>query len=88
MARAHFEATRPDLAPYGFTCEVWEPVPMPRADRHNELELNLVDRGSLTYLPGGRSATVRARRLSAFWAATPRPARVNFGSRSVSESSA
>ena len=44
---------------------------MNRADRHNELELNLLDSGSLTYLLGGRRVTLRPRRLSAFWAATP-----------------
>jgi AraC-like DNA-binding protein len=71
MSRAHFEDSRPDLEPYGFTCEVWEPQPMPRADRHNELELNLLDSGTLTYLLGGRRVTLRPRRLSAFWAATP-----------------
>jgi AraC-like DNA-binding protein len=71
MTRTHFEESRADLEPYGFTCEVWEPHPMPRADRHNELELNMVDSGSLTYLLGGRRVTLRARRLSAFWAATP-----------------
>jgi len=67
----HFHESRPDLEPYGFTCEVWEPQPMNRADRHNELELNLLDSGSLTYLLGGRRVTLRSRRLSAFWAATP-----------------
>ena len=68
---AHFEESRRDLEPYGFTCEVWEPHPMPRADRHNEIEINFVDSGSLTYLLGGRRVTLRARHLSAFWAATP-----------------
>jgi AraC-like DNA-binding protein len=71
MALAHFEESRPDLEPYGFTCELWEPHPMPRADRHNELELNFVDAGALTYLLGGRRVTLRPRHLSAFWAATP-----------------
>lgn len=71
MPGAHFEETRGDLEPYGLTCEVWEPQPMHRADRHNELELNLLDSGSLTYLLGGRRVTLRPRRLSAFWAATP-----------------
>jgi AraC-like DNA-binding protein len=71
MPGRHFEESRPDLAPYGFTCEVWEPQPMRRADRHNEIELNLAATGSLTYLLGGRRVTVRARHLSAFWAATP-----------------
>lgn len=71
VAPEHFHETRPDLEPYGFTCETWEPQPMNRADRHNELELNLLDTGSLTYLLGGRRVIVRSRRLSAFWAATP-----------------
>jgi AraC-like DNA-binding protein len=71
MAPEHFEASRHELQPYGFTCEVWEPRPMPRADRHNELELNLVVAGALTYLIGGRRVTLRARHLAAFWAATP-----------------
>lgn len=71
MPGAHFEESRPDLEPYGFTCEIWEPEPMNRADRHNEVELNLLDSGSLTYLLGGRRVTLRSRRLSAFWAATP-----------------
>jgi AraC-like DNA-binding protein len=71
MPGAHFVESRPDLEPYGFTCEIWEPQPMNRADRHNELELNLLDSGSLTYLLGGRRVTLRPRRLSAFWAATP-----------------
>jgi hypothetical protein len=31
MPRTHFEESRGDLEPYGFTCEVWEPQPMPRA---------------------------------------------------------
>lgn len=44
---------------------------MNRADRHNEIELNLLDSGSLTYLLGGRRVTLRPRRLAVFWAATP-----------------
>jgi AraC-like DNA-binding protein len=71
MPRSHFEESRRDLEPYGFTCEMWEPQPMPRADRHNELELNFVDAGSLTYLLGGRRIRLRARNLLVFWAATP-----------------
>ena len=44
---------------------------MPRPDRHNEIEVNLLRSGSLTYLLGGRKLRVEARRLSAFWAAVP-----------------
>jgi len=66
-----FNQDRPDFAPYGFTCELWQAAPMPRADRHNEIELNLLTRGSLTYLLGGQRVTLRQRRLGAFWAAIP-----------------
>jgi AraC-like DNA-binding protein len=44
---------------------------MPRPDRHNEIEINLLRTGSLTYLLGGRKVRIEARRLSAFWAAMP-----------------
>jgi AraC family transcriptional regulator, melibiose operon regulatory protein len=67
----HFDSRRRDFAPYGFTCEIWEPREMPRPDRHDEIEVNFVDRGSLTYLVGGQRVTVKARRVTAFWAAVP-----------------
>jgi AraC-like DNA-binding protein len=44
---------------------------MPRPDRHDEIELNFLDRGTLTYLMGGQRVSVQARRLTAFWAAVP-----------------
>lgn len=66
-----FNQDRPDFAPYGFTCELWRAAPMPRADRHNEIELNLLQRGSLTYLLGGQRVTLGQRRLGLFWAAIP-----------------
>jgi AraC-like DNA-binding protein len=66
-----FDQSRPEFSPYGFTCERWRPTPMARADRHNELELNLVPSGAVTYLLGGRRLTVPRGRLSAFWAAVP-----------------
>ena len=44
---------------------------MPRPDRHNEIELNLLGSGSLTYLLGGRRTTIAAGRLAVFWAAIP-----------------
>jgi AraC-like DNA-binding protein len=66
-----FDASRPDFSPYGFTCESWIARPMARANRHNEVELNFLATGSLTYLLGGRRFTVEAGRLAAFWAAIP-----------------
>jgi len=44
---------------------------MPRSDRHNEIELNLLDGGRLVYLMGGRKVSVQSRRLTAFWAGIP-----------------
>jgi hypothetical protein len=36
---------------------------MQRFDRHNEIELNLLDRGSLTYIVGGRRVSIPAGRF-------------------------
>jgi len=66
-----FDNARPEFSPYGFTCELWTPARMPRPDRHNEIEVNLLRSGSLTYLLGGRRTTIEARRLAVFWAAIP-----------------
>jgi AraC-like DNA-binding protein len=66
-----FDPKRPDFAPYGFTCEMWRPSPMARPDRHNEVELNLLRTGSVTYLLGGKKVSIPALQLSAFWAAFP-----------------
>jgi AraC-like DNA-binding protein len=68
---ARFDPSRPDFAPYGLTVERWTPTLMPRPDRHNEIELNLLERGSVTYLLGGAKVTVEAGRMSVFWAAIP-----------------
>ncbi len=66
-----FDSARPEFFPYGFTCELWAPSRMPRPDRHNEIEINLLRSGSLTYLLGGRRVTLAARTVSVFWAAIP-----------------
>jgi AraC family transcriptional regulator, melibiose operon regulatory protein len=68
---ALFDPTRPDFAPYGFTCVRWTPALMKRPDRHDEVELNLLESGHLTYLLGGERVTVQPGRLSIFWAAFP-----------------
>lgn len=66
-----FDAKRPDFSPYGFACERWTPTRMSRPDRHNEIELNLLSSGALTYLLGGQRITLEAGRLGVFWAAIP-----------------
>jgi AraC family transcriptional regulator, melibiose operon regulatory protein len=68
---ARFDPTRPDFSPYGFTCVRWTATAMPRSDRHNEIELNLLERGRLVYLMGGRRVAVRAGKLTVFWAGVP-----------------
>jgi len=66
-----FDDARPSLAPYGLTCVRWRARPMKRPDRHNEIELNLLESGSVTYLLAGKRVTVRAGGLAAFWAIIP-----------------
>ena len=67
----HFNNDRPRFAPYGFSCETWKPQAMSRADQHDEVELNYLTEGSLTYLMGGRRVLVPAQRLAVFWATVP-----------------
>jgi len=66
-----FDPNRPDFTPYGLTCVRWSPSPMRRPDHHNEIELNMLQSGWLTYLLGGRKVRIEAGHLSAFWAAIP-----------------
>ncbi|MDQ8199718.1 helix-turn-helix domain-containing protein [Pelagicoccus enzymogenes] len=44
---------------------------MRRADHHNEIELNLLRRGSVTYLLAGSKVEISAGQLAAFWASIP-----------------
>jgi AraC-like DNA-binding protein len=66
-----FDRTRPEFSSYGFTCELWVPARMPWPDRHNEIELNLLKAGSLSYLLGGHRTTIEAGKLAVFWGAIP-----------------
>lgn len=51
----------------------WEgrPAPMSAAHRHNELELNLLARGTAVYFFGGRRVKLPAGSLMLFWAIAP-----------------
>jgi AraC-like DNA-binding protein len=73
-----FDPNRPDFAPYGLTCVHWRPSPMRRPDHHNEIELNFIESGTVTYLLGGTKTVLSAGRLSAFWAAIPHQI-IDFG---------
>ncbi len=66
-----FDPSRPDFSPYGFSCVRWTPTTMSRSDRHNEIEINLLEGGRLVYLLGGQKVVVPAGRLAAFWAGIP-----------------
>jgi len=66
-----FDPTRPDFTPYGFTCVRWNPSPMRRPDHHNEIELNMLYKGWVSYLLGGKKVRIESGYLSAFWAAIP-----------------
>lgn len=56
------------------------PQPMARYHRHHEIELNLVERGALTYLFGAAEAAVPAGRMTVFWGVLPhRVARIEPG---------
>ncbi len=66
-----FDPNRPDFAPYGFSCVRWTPSPMRRPDHHNEIELNMLTKGWVTYLLGGRKVRIESGHLCVFWAAIP-----------------
>jgi AraC-like DNA-binding protein len=77
-----FDSCRKDFSPYGFSCDRWQYAPMARADRHNEIEINLLNDGELWYILGGRRETVRSGALSMFWAATPHQVKGYSGTQS------
>lgn len=66
-----FEERRLPFTPYGFTCEAWRPKLMERFDRHNEVEINFVPSGRLTYLIHDRVVSVPAGRVALFWGLYP-----------------
>lgn len=71
MSVYQFNPARDPFSPYGFSCQLWQPTLMPRPDRHNELEINFLRSGSVTYLMGGRRTTIQAGCMAMFWAAIP-----------------
>ncbi len=66
-----YEDRRQVFKPYGLTCERWKPCAMSKFDRHNEIELNFVPKGSLSYFMQDRHIVVPCGRLSLFWGLTP-----------------
>lgn len=59
------------LQPDEFLTETHVVEPMPEAHWHDHVELNLLIRGSMTYLINGAEVKLRAGGLYCFWAAVP-----------------
>src|SRR5690349_8211047 len=68
---AKFETERPQFTSYGLSCVRWNPSPMQSPDHHNEVQLNILVRGRVTYMIGGLKTKVKPGHLTAFWAAMP-----------------
>jgi len=66
-----FDTERPHFTSYGLSCVRWIPSPMPSPDHHNEVQLNILRRGRVTYMIGGLKLRVKPGHLTAFWAAIP-----------------
>ena len=62
-----FDKSREEFRPYGFTCETWIPRIMSRCDRHNEIEINYLPQGNITYLRHNEKITIPNRRFAIFW---------------------
>jgi len=66
-----FDESREDLKPYGLSCELWQPNLMQRADRHNEIEINYLPEGSITYIIHDQKITIKKGDILVFWALLP-----------------
>ncbi len=55
----------------GFTAFTGRPHVMEGPHRHDEIEVNYLFQGSVTYLFAGRLVTLKAQQLTLFWAALP-----------------
>jgi AraC family transcriptional regulator, melibiose operon regulatory protein len=60
-----------DISAFGLATNWFQPVLMQRAHRHNEVELNFIEQGSLTYLFGGMRTSLQAGQMALFWATVP-----------------
>lgn len=66
-----FNEQRHEFRPYGLTSEFWIPNLMKKPDRHNEIEINYLTEGSITYFFQGSKITIPARSLTVFWGLVP-----------------
>ena len=66
-----FDESREELKPYGLSCELWQPNLMRRADRHNEIEINYLPKGSFTYIIHDQKIKIEKGDILVFWALLP-----------------
>ena len=60
-----------DVSIYGLANAWYHPDIMARPHRHNDVELNFIERGAITYLFGGAHVSVNAGQMAFFWATIP-----------------
>ncbi len=56
---------------YGFATNTQQPGLMTRPHRHNEIELNYLAKGAMSYFSGGRRVEIHCGQVALFWAAIP-----------------
>jgi AraC-like DNA-binding protein len=66
-----FNELRSEFRPYGLTAEYWVPHLMKKPDRHNEIEINFLPDGSLTYFVQGSKIAIPEKSLTVFWGLVP-----------------
>jgi AraC-like DNA-binding protein len=66
-----FNEQRSEFRPYGLTAEYWVPHLMKKPDRHNEIEINYLADGSLTYFFQGSKITIPEKSFTVFWGIVP-----------------
>ncbi len=54
-----------------FSCRGGKPVPQQKAHWHNEIEINIISHGSMTYLWHGNRRHIRAPAIALFWGGMP-----------------
>ncbi len=56
---------------YGFATNTQPPGLMSRPHRHNEIELNYLEKGAMSYFSSGRCVEIQCGHIALFWAAIP-----------------
>src|SRR5689334_3209216 len=69
MGSTRLDVTR--MSTIGLACWHDGPTVMSGYHRHNDVELNFVEHGAITYRFGTASTTIRSGQLGVFWAAMP-----------------